>query len=141
MQLILRQPAARDEQDDPNGVVVAASPDTIGREQWLWDIRMTASASNYDVIVSHNADVIDAEQERVHLASELRRQRDEHELWIAVAVSGPVRHGIFELEPGDVAVWEGDDPLSIHLLPVDASAEIDLIRISRRDGRAARWVP
>ena len=83
--------------------------------------------------------MIDAEQERVHLASELRRQRDEHELWIAVAVSGPVRHGIFELEPGDVAVWEGDDPLSIHLLPVDASAEIDLIRISRRDD--ARRVP
>jgi hypothetical protein len=141
MQLILRQPAVRGDHDDPNGVVVAASPDTLGREQWLWDIRMTASAPDYAIAVSHNPDVIQVEQDRIYIDGEHRFERDAHELWIAVALKEPITHGIFQLESGDIAVWEGDDPRGIHLLPIDESAEIQLIRISRRDGKAARWVP
>ena len=141
MQLILRQPAARDTGDESTGVVVAASPDTFGREQWQWDVRVAESAGEYVVTVSHNAETIDVIEERIDIANAYEATRNVNELWLAVVLDGPVTHGGFLLEPGDVAVWEGDDPSSLSIRAVANNASLHVVRITRRDGKAARWVP
>jgi hypothetical protein len=141
MQLILRQPAARDSGDESTGVVVAASPDTFGREQWQWDVRLAESADGYAVTVSHNADLINVVEETLQLSGGFSAGRNVNELWLAVVCRDPIVHGTFRLEPGDVAIWEGDDPDMIAIHPLTGYSTIRLIRISRRDGKAARWVP
>ena len=141
MQLILRQPAARDTGDESTGVVVAASPDTFGREQWQWDVRVAESAGGYVVTVSHNAETIDVIEERIDIANAYEATRNVNELWLAVVLDDPVTHGGFLLEPGDVAVWEGDDPTSLSIRAVTDNASLHVVRITRRDGKAARWVP
>ncbi len=141
MQLILRQPAAVDTGDESTGVVVAASPDTFGREQWQWDVRLAESAGRYVVTVSRNAKTIDVIEERIDIANAYEATRSVNELWLAVVLDHPVTHGGFLLEPGDVAVWEGDDPTSLSIRAVANNASLHVVRITRRDGKAARWVP
>jgi hypothetical protein len=141
MQLILRQPAAHPDAADNDGVVIAASPDTLGREAWLWDIRMQETDGRYEAVVARNSEVIDVTDVVHRVADDLRLTRSVSELWVAIVLCGPVLHGGFRLETGDVAIWEGDDPDLICLQSGERAAEIRLIQISRRDGEAARWVP
>ena len=141
MQLILRQPVAVDTGDESTGVVVAASPDTFGREQWQWDVRLAESAGRYVVTVSRNAKTIDVIEERIDIANAYEATRSVNELWLAVVLDHPVTHGGCLLEPGDVAVWEGDDPTSLSIRAVANNASLHVVRITRRDGKAARWVP
>jgi len=58
-----------------------------------------------------------------------------------VVVDRAVKHGGFRLEAGDVAVWEGDDPTRLSIQAAADSASVHVVRIRRRDGKAARWVP
>ncbi len=141
MQLILRQPAARDAGDGSTGVVVAASPDTFGREQWQWDVRICESEAGFDVAVAHNVESIEVVEESIDVSASFEATREVAELWLAVVVKKPVIHGQFRLEAGDVAVWEGDDPVRIRVQAVEDDARLQLVRIRRRDGKAARWVP
>jgi len=141
MQLILRQPAATQTGGEPAGVVVAASPDTFGREQWQWDVRLVEALDGYTVVVSHNPDSIAVAEERIEIGADYEAIRDTCELWLAVVVDRAVNHGGFRLESGDVAVWEGDDPTRLNIRAVADSASLHVVRIRRRDGKAARWVP
>jgi len=73
---------------------------------------------------------------------EQRLQRPAGELWLAVILNGALMHGAFALSAGDVAVWEGEDP---RVILIEGSAQnelhLQLIRVSRRDGKDVRWVP
>ena len=141
MQLVLRQPAARDSGDESTGVVVAASPDTFGREQWQWDVRVTDALCGFEVTVAHNPELIHVVEERIDIAPTYEAMREADELWLLVVVEREIAHGHFRLEAGDVAVWEGEDPIRIRLDAIDGLAVVRLVRITRRDGKAARWVP
>ena len=157
MQLLLRQPAQRlllhaDEAE------VAASPDSPGRESWQWDVRLasvpvsgpgslTTSLDAGGIGVQHvnvrfDVEVIDAEMERRVVDDVQVLWRDEMDLCVAIMESGAMSEGVFDVVPGDVMVWEGDDPRSIALAPLGGRpAEFVLVRIRRQDGRALRWVP
>jgi len=157
MQLLLRQPAQA-LLDAHASAEVAASPDSPGRERWQWDVRLErtsvrapdalsshlvgAGVGDHYVNVRFDPEVIEADLQRVTIPERHTLERDARELWVAVVESGSMYEGIFEVAPGDVAIWEGDDPTHI---PVGArggrDAEIVLVRIRRRDGRDLRWVP
>ncbi|MGI9196287.1 MAG: hypothetical protein ACR2KE_02385 [Candidatus Nanopelagicales bacterium] len=157
MQLLLRQPAQRlllrSEEAE-----VAASPDSPGRENWQWDIRLSRAPASgegsltttleadevgaHHVNVRFDARVIDAEMERCIVDDIQVLWRDEMDLCVAIMESGAMSEGIFQVSPGDVMVWEGDDPRSIALAPLGGEpAGFVLVRIRRQDGRALRWVP
>ena len=141
MQLILRQPASRTIDDDATEVVVAASPDTFGREPWQWDVRVATVDEGYRVTAAHNPANIKILEEDLDIHDSYQAIRGVDELWLAVIMKHSVTHGVFTLHAGDVAIWEGDDPVRIRLDAVDGDACVRLIRIARRDGKAARWVP
>lgn len=157
MQLLLRQPARfLDSTGEPSEV--AASPDSPGRERWQWDVRLErSSVAGPDAVSSHLAgagvgdhyvnvrfdpEVVRAVIERLVIDADDVLVRDEAELWVAVLESGRMTEGVFAVDPGDVMVWEGDDPLRIPVTALDAhETEIVLVRLRRRDGRVLRWVP
>ena len=157
MQLLLRQPASALLEDGMTAEV-AASPDSPGRERWQWDVRLEhapldtsdalsahlvgAGVGDHYVNVRFDPEVISADLSRLRVPAHDVLERDERELWVAIVENGRMFEGIFDVTPGDVAIWEGDDPVRI---PVgsrgDDDAEIVLVRIWRRDGRSLRWVP
>ena len=157
MQLLLRQPALA-LLDTHTSAEVAASPDSPGRERWQWDVRLErtsvgahdalssrlvgAGVGDHYVNVRFDPEVIEAEMARLSIARRQTLERDARELWVAIVESGSMVEGVFDVLPGDVAIWEGDDPVRIALGSTgDGAAEIVLVRIRRRDGRDLRWVP
>lgn len=157
MQLLLRQPA-RTLLLQSDEAEVAASPDSPGRENWQWDVRLSrrpatgpgalttileaADVGATHVNVRFDAEVIEAEMERCVVDDVQVLWRDEADLCVAIMESGAMSEGIFQVRPGDVMVWEGDDPRSIALAPLGiGAAEFVLVRIRRQDGRDLRWVP
>lgn len=157
MQLLLRQPAQA-LRDFDDSTEVAASPDSPGRERWQWDVRLERTAVNApDALSSHlvgagvgdhyvnvrfDPDVIEAQMMRMTVPRRETLERDVSELWVAIVENGSMFEGIFDVAPGDVAVWEGDDPVRIPMgSRGEQDAEIVLVRIRRRDGKVLRWVP
>lgn len=157
MQLLLRQPA-RHLLDHSQEAEVAASPDSPGREQWQWDVRLSrtpatgpgalsehllgAGLGDHHVNVRFDPSIIVAEIERRSVGDIEVLWRDELELCVAIMEAGTMKEGSFLVEPGDVMVWEGDDPRTVALAPQGSgTAEFVLIRIARRDGGVQRWVP
>lgn len=137
---------------------VAASPDSPGRENWQWDVRLarepaegpgslTTTIDAVEVGAAHvnvrfDAGVVQAEMGRYIVNDVQVLWRDEMDLCVAIMESGVMSEGIFMVTPGDVMVWEGEDPRSIALAPLGSRpAEFVLVRIRRQDGRALRWVP
>jgi len=46
------------------------------------------------------------------------------------------------LDPGDVLVCEGDDPLTLEVAAADGGrVSVALVALSRIDGQVLRWVP
>jgi len=86
--------------------------------------------------------VIEAEIESRLISKIDWLEREEHDLWVAIVESGKIFEGTYAVNPGDVMVWEGDDPLRIAVcLREGAPAGIVIVRIRRRDGKSLRWVP
>jgi len=137
--------------------VVAASPDSLARAPWQWDVRVSrdpvgqsqqhdgAGIGWHHVCVRTEAALVSADLSTVTLdedggALTLERPRDE--LWLAVVEAGTFRHGVFEVAAGDVLVWEGDDPRSIDITPIGSGAVLCVfVTLRRTDGDALRWVP
>lgn len=154
MQLLLRRAALGLLPDRaPDGLALAASPDSLARAPWLWDVRVVAAADDdgtaYDVpgigrhhvVVRQDESVLRAEQRTLELDGSVVLGRPSHELWLAVVESGSPRTGPFTLAPGDVLVWEGDDPLGIALDAAHEPALLVLVELARLDGTPLRWVP
>lgn len=147
MQLLLRGAALLDADDPQAEAVLAASPDSLARARWLWDVRVVrtlGSAYAAGGIGAHRLVVRTADdvEEVVEIAgTAVVRQRPPHELWLAVVAAGEVRHGVFVVRAGDVLVWEGDDPTEVVLEPEAGSAVVEVVRLRRRDGSELRWVP
>lgn len=157
MQLLLRQPAKTLwESNDVSEV--AASPDSPGRERWQWDVRLERSAmvaqdsvsthlmgaglGEHFVNVRFDPQVIDAAIERRTVVASEVLVRDEAEIWVAIMEDGLMSEGAFVVVPGDVMVWEGDDPVRIPVETLGAAhSDMVLVRLWRRDGKVLRWVP
>ena len=56
--------------------------------------------------------------------------------------TGTLRHSHLEVAPGDVLVWEGEDPVGIDITATsDERVTVALVTLRRTDGQALRWVP
>jgi hypothetical protein len=156
MRLILRNAAGR--LGDDESLVIAASPDSLARQPWQWDVRLSrepvgqslehdgAGIGRHFVCVRVDPD---------HVAAELTTQwfdldadrtvsigRPVDELWLAVVETGSFRHGHLDVAPGDVLVWEGDDPVMIDVTPIGPGRVTwAVVTLRRTDGQALRWVP
>jgi hypothetical protein len=155
MRLILRGAAARLATE--GSVVVAASPDSLARQPWQWDVRVSrdpvgqsqqydgAGIGHHHICVRSEDALVSADLSTLRIVEDggpVTFDRPDHELWLAVVEHGTFRHGSFEVAPGDVLVWEGDDPLSIDLTPTGrGSVECALVSLRRTDGAALPWVP
>ncbi|MBI1378382.1 MAG: hypothetical protein GC157_12990 [Frankiales bacterium] len=152
MQLILRG-AART-LGAAGSVVLAASPDSLARQPWQWDVRVArepvgvsvaadgAGIGPHHVCVRHDAAAVDVDLRAVRLGpAPARLERPSARLWVAVVEQGVVVHGAFALDPGDVVVWEGDDPEDVRLEPAEGAALLVVADLGRTDGQALRWVP
>lgn len=154
MQLLLRRAALGLLPDHaPDGLALAASPDSLAKAPWLWDVRVVAAtdddATAYDapgigrhhVVVRRDESVVGCGQRTLEVDGSVVLGRPRHELWLAVVESGSPRTGPFTLAPGDVLVWEGDDPLGISLEAAHEPAMLALVELARLDGTPLRWVP
>jgi hypothetical protein len=154
MQLLLRRAALGLRPDGgPDAITLAASPDSLAKAAWLWDVRVVAAPDDedaaYDVpgIGPHHVEVrvdesaVRGEQRTIELDGSVVLGRPRHELWLAVVETGALRTGPFTLAPGDVLVWEGDDPLGIALEAAHGPATLALVALERLDGTPLRWVP
>jgi hypothetical protein len=151
MQLLLRGAALLDPDDPVAETVLAASPDSLARARWLWDVRVARTlepayaAASTGIgphrLVVRTADDVEAQRSRVELDSPSALRRPPHELWLVVVTSGALRHGAFTVAAGDVLVWEGDDPTSIELEPASDDVVLEQVRLRRSDGSELRWVP
>jgi len=155
MMLLLRAPAADLDPDDVEPEVeVAASPDTHARRPWEWDVRLThrpeglsrafegAGVGRHHVDVRVRPDVVAAELRTVDVGTATVLVREERELWVLVVESGRLQQGRFVLDPGDVLVCEGDDPLTLEVAAADGGrVSVALVALSRIDGQVLRWVP
>ena len=155
MRLILRGAARA--LGDEGAVMLAAGPDSLARQPWQWDLRVCRDAVGESLSVDgagvgpHHVCVrCDPSAVTGHLrevvveagpAAPLVLARPAEQLWVAVVEQGRVRHGGFDVGPGDVLVWEGDDPLGVTLAPIDGPALLVLAALARIDGHALRWVP
>ena len=69
-------------------------------------------------------------------------RRPAGELWIAIFEAGAAYDGPFIVRCGDAVVWEGDDPMSVDLRPIDSvPVQIAVVKLGRHDGSELRWVP
>ena len=158
MRPILRNVAAR--LGDDAFLVVAASPDSLARQSWLWDVRLSREPVGQSQeylgagIGRHHVCV---RVDDAHVSAELMTQtfddpgterqtltlgRPAEELWLAVVETGTLRHSHLEVAPGDVLVWEGEDPVGIDITATsDERVTVALVTLRRTDGQALRWVP
>ena len=154
MQLLLRRAAQAGLVDgSPSEAVLAASPDSLARAAWLWDVRVVvpargqvaaydgAGVGEHDLVVRTAEGVVVAEQSRLELAAPTRLTRSRDELWLALVETGAATIGAFALAPGDVLVWEGDDPTVVDLAPTGPATAVALVALRRLDGAQLRWVP
>jgi hypothetical protein len=154
MQLLLRRAALGLRPDDADGAItLAASPDSLARAAWLWDVRVVAAPAGgpaaydvpgigrHDVVVHRDEAVIRSDQRTLELDGSVVLGRPRDELWLAVVETGSPRTGSFALAPGDVLVWEGDDPLGVALEAAHGPATLAMVALARLDGTPLRWVP
>jgi hypothetical protein len=156
MRLILRGAASR--LGDVGSLVVAASPDSLARQPWQWDIRVSrepigqaiehdgAGIGPHFVCVRVDPELVTAEltTDCYDLAPgrTVWAERPAEELWLAVVETGAFRHGPLDVVPGDVIVWEGDDPLGVDVTSLEREqVALAVARLRRTDGEALRWVP
>jgi hypothetical protein len=153
MQLLLRRAALGLHTDGPADLLLAASPDSLARAPWQWDVRVVAAADDdpaafdvpiigrHHVVVRTDATVVRGVQRLVEVEGTAELERPRHELWLAVVETGSPRVGAFALAPGDVLVCEGDDPVRIELEAPHERATLNLVVLDRLDGDPLRWVP
>jgi hypothetical protein len=156
MRLILRGAATR--LGDARSVVVAASPDSLARQPWMWDVRVSrepagqsqqfdgAGIGPHFVCVRFDPELVTAElsTESYELDADrtIRVERPPDELWLAVVETGAFRHGPVDVTAGDVLVWEGDDPVLIDVTSRgQGRVTLAMVTLRRTDGAALRWVP
>jgi hypothetical protein len=156
MRLILRGAAAR--LGHEGSLVVAASPDSLARQPWQWDVRVSrepvgqsqahdgAGIGPHFVCVRVDPELLTAELTTDWFDLDPGRtlwvERPVEELWLAVVETGTLGHGPFVVGPGDVLVWEGDDPVRIDISASSAGrVTVALVVLRRTDGHALRWVP
>lgn len=161
MRLLLRANSHRDL--GSAGLEVASSPDTSGREQWQWHLRLddprTAPETGAQVRIAHttlargdgssSVVTLSTDPERVTGRIETLEAdataplgREERELVTLVVGRGEVlverRHRLAEL---DVLVLEGDDPYEVSIEPVDGPAVLAVARLEPVDATRIAWVP
>ncbi|MGN6781454.1 MAG: hypothetical protein ACTHJH_08130 [Marmoricola sp.] len=162
MRLLLRANAHRPVGE--TGLELASSPDTAGREQWQWHLRLDdgagAPAPDRDAVVARTAlarpadrsseltlstdpDHVTGAVEQLEVNAAERIHREERELLVLVVGSGHVlvegRHRLGEL---DAMVLEGDDPYDVSVAPLDhGSAAIGVARLEPVDDTRIAWVP
>lgn len=155
MRLVLRGAATR--LGDAGSLVVAASPDSLARQPWQWDVRVArepvgqcldydgAGIGAHHVCVRTDPELVTAALRTARLQGSadgaVLLERPQAELWLAVVESGRLRHADLEARPGDVLIWEGDDPLRVDLEPLDVGVVLALVVLARTDGRDLRWAP
>ncbi len=158
MRLLLRCNAHR-EVDDAT-VEIAASPDTVGREEWTWQIRLVPlreravvrdgawaplprrDGSRSAVEVSSKPERVAVEVQSLRVPTPQLIERSADEVTVFVAGDGAVlvesRH---LLGDGDAMVFAGDDPMGLWIEPgVSDQASAVLVRLRARAG-SLPWVP
>ncbi|NQW73312.1 MAG: hypothetical protein HQ453_11315 [Actinobacteria bacterium] len=162
MKLLLRSPAASlVAVEADTSLEVAASPDSPARERWMWDVRLESRAAPmtdamdavslevsgagrgiHFVNVRFDATAITAAIDVEVLDGPASLRRPAGELWIAIFEAGAAYDGPFIVRSGDAVVWEGDDPTSVDLRPIEAvPVQIAVVKLGRHDGSELRWVP
>lgn len=159
MRLLLR--ASSHHRSGAGDTQIAASPDTLHREAWQWDLRLhdtsgtperqssTAVAlTRSDGSVSHlvlnaDADVVTAAVELLDLDQSAEIERTADELVVFVVGSGSVliegRHVLGEL---DAMVLAGRDPSRVRVQQLsDPGPCVALVRLSPRGSGSLAWVP
>ena len=97
----------------------------------MWDVRLEARAA--PMTGAMDVEVLDG-------PASLRRPAGE--LWIAIFEAGAAFDGPFIVRSGDAVLWEGDDPTSVDLRPIDAvPVQIAVVKLGEHDGSELRWVP
>lgn len=156
MRLLMRSSVYRP--IDGVGLEVAASPDTPGREPWLWHLRLVTEGHSgqlcHDLPARHAPlakVVLDVEESISEASLETRTippgesleiHRNLAEVTSILILSG---EGLIErrrLRSLDVIVLEGDDPLST-VVYSEGSEElrIEVARVRARGSRKLGWVP
>jgi hypothetical protein len=154
MQLILRRAVtSRAVTSRADSVVIAASPDSLARQPWQWDVRIEstpvglsleydcAAVGPHHVCVRVDESLVAADLATLEVREPLALIRPAEVLWLAVVEHGGVRQGHYACSAGDVLVWEGADPTEIDLSPTSGRATLALVELRRLDGLALRWVP
>lgn len=159
MRLLLR--ATSHQRSGEGDTQIAASPDTLHREVWQWDLRLldtnddqerqsatSVALTRSDGSVSHLAlsvdpDVVTPALEILDLASPAEIERASDELVAFVVGSGVVliegRHVLGEL---DAMVLAGQDPSSVRVQQLsDERPCVALVRLSPSGSGSLAWVP
>lgn len=146
---------------DRSEAVVAGGPDTAGREAWLWDLsveRVLADQQDggpgcLEIANTSGAEGLRLRFDERQVAAELTPmtipsertialERSENELVVIVSQRGRLKEGTRVLDPGDVLVVEGDDPVDVNLVSLDGRpVALSIGRLHRHDGRSLRWMP
>lgn len=159
MRLLLR--ATSHQRSGEGDTQIAASPDTVHREAWQWDLRLldavgpqerqssTAVAlarsdgSTSHLVLSVDPDVVTPALEILDLTTPVEIERLSDEL-VAFVVGGGVvliegRHVLGEL---DVMVLAGQDPTSVQVEQLsDERPCVALVRLSPSGSASLAWVP
>lgn len=160
MRLLLRASSHVPASD--GSLVLAASPDTPGREAWQWYLRLSTGPGEHpdgavaaglqlppsaapwtSAELATDPDAVRPELDLLDVSSRAALQRGAAEVTVLVAVDGDLtvegRHRMSRL---DALVLEGDDPLTVGLEPHEGSAANVLVArvVAPRDGML-RWVP
>jgi hypothetical protein len=159
VRLLLR--AASHQRSGEGDTQIAASPDTLHREAWQWDLRLldpnvdqerksatSVALTRSDGSVSHltlcvDTDVVTPTLEILDLATPVEIERVPDELVAFVVGSGVVliegRHVLGEL---DAMVLAGQDPSSVRVQRLsDERPCVALVRLSPSGFGSLAWVP
>ena len=160
MRLLVRSSAHR--RLEGGGAEIAASPDTPGRERWLWDLRLDdPTTDGPDGAVRREATLrrgseevsrvaLDVDPDRVvgevdvhHLTEVTGLTRHVGELVAIFVGRGQVRvEGRHVLGELDALILEGDDPLDVALeSEPEGEASVAVARVRYVDGSRVAWVP
>jgi len=129
--------------DPDGGITLASSPDTPARPvPWRWTVR--AEAGEVAVLVDP---AVVGYRRSEHAGERLQLTRDGGEALVIVALAGgyqlshpggPWRR---RLDPGDVAVLEGEAAEPVALDPAGDAARVCLVRLHSLTGAPLRWDP
>lgn len=159
MRLLLR--ASAHQRAGEGHLQIAASPDTLHREPWQWDLRLLEAGEQPDaqpsttvglarsdgstsrLAVDCDPEVVSPDLQLLDLGQDVELERDAGQLLAFVVGRGVVlvedRHVLNEL---DALVFAGDDPRQIRVRRLsDEQPSVAMVRLSPAGAGSLAWVP